>query len=232
MRELQKSECDLACGGTQSIKYINGPIPPGTSADGSTGMLVTSPPAFPTSGQINFSSGSGSSGNTSYNNGAGNTSGTLITCGPTWTGTHDVYDTTLTSTNPNYNNPGDVSYGTWAVRHGADGYFIAQGGQKIAEFPSEQDGIFTLGCLLDGSYGSYTVADFASKFSPYNAATETLHVEQYMESFGYSNFQTDSNSMSNDEFNTLMDGIASAEGESNMPPSGTHAWTKSGNGGC
>ena len=238
MRELQKSECDLAYGGTQPIVNINGPAP-GTPVTSLPGTLTIGypPPSFPTSGQINFNSGSGSPGNTSYNNGVGNAPGTIINCGATLTGTHEVYDTTLTSKNPSYNNPGDISSGLFAERHGEDGSFQAANGNIIAEFPSEQDGIYALGCLLDGNYGTNSVANFANvylgnKTSAATKANYTLAIEQYMASFGYTNFQTDFNSMSNDEFNTLMDGIAVAEGMSNMPPSGTHAWTKSGNGGC
>ncbi|WP_136256283.1 hypothetical protein [Metallibacterium scheffleri] len=232
MRELQKSECDLACGGTQPIKYINGPAP-GTTVTPLPGPIVTGYPLPP----INFNTGTGSSGNNSYNNGTGNAPGTIINCGATLTGTHDVYDTTLTSKNTNYNNPGDISSGLFAERHGQDGSFNAANGNIIAEFPSEQDGMYALGCLLDGNYGTNSMANFASAYLGENAsatkiANYTSAVEQYMTSFGYTNFQADFNSMSNDEFNTLMDGIAFAEGMSNMPPVGKQGWTMHGDGGC
>jgi len=238
MRELQKFECDLACGGTQPINNINGPAPgPITSLPGPTVWGYYTPPEFPTSGQINFNTGTGSSGNSSSNNGTGNAPATIINCGAILTWTHDVYDTTLTSENPNYNNPGDISSGLFAARHGQDGSFQAANGNIIAEFPSEQDGMYALGCLLDGNYGTNSVANFASaylgeKASATTIASYTSAVEQYMASFGYTNFQADFNSMSNDEFNTLMDGIAVAEGMSNMPPAGARGWTTNGTGGC
>lgn len=53
-----------------------------------------------------------------------------------------------------------------------------------------------------------------------------------MKSFGYSNLDSTIQSLSNDEFNTLLDGIALAEGKSNTPPAGTHAWTTGENQGC
>ncbi|WP_298222471.1 hypothetical protein [Acidocella sp.] len=64
MRELNRAECETASGGAgTTIKFINGPIPPGTPANGLTGIQVTAPyePEFPTSGQINYS-GTGTAG--------------------------------------------------------------------------------------------------------------------------------------------------------------------------
>ena len=237
MRELNRAECETASGGAgKTIKFINGPIPPGTPANGLTGTLVTSPPEFPTNGQINSNSGTGSTTSTG-NNGLGNYPSPTQDCGATWIGTHDVYDTTLTSKDPGQNNPGDVSYGDWAIKHGAAGFFVAQGGKDLAEFPTEQEGIYTLGCLLDGSYANDSISSFARQYlgadaSAATVASYTSNVEQYMKSFGYSNFDSTIQSLSNDEFNTLLDGIALAEGKSNTPPAGTHAWTTGENQGC
>ena len=215
MRELQKSECDLACGGTQPIKYINGPIPPGTSADGSTGMLVTSPPAFPTSGQINFNSGSGNLNDTTSLAGDGYVNPPNFV-GATWIGTHIVDNRCWTSNNGK-NNPGDLKYGTWSAKHGATGTL---GG--FATFATEQEGRYALGCLLDGSYAGSSIANMFFTFNPDTlqnpdqAQQETANVESAMAALGYNNFSTNISAMDNTEFNSLLDAITQAEGTTNM----------------
>ena len=45
-------------------------------------------------------------------------------------------------------NPGDITYGDFAIAHGANGYKIAEGGKKIATFPDDQTGFAAMHALL------------------------------------------------------------------------------------
>lgn len=47
------------------------------------------------------------------------------------------------------NNPGDILYGDFAIKHGATGYIEAQGGKKIATFPDVSTGAAAMKSLLD-----------------------------------------------------------------------------------
>jgi hypothetical protein len=212
MRELQKSECDLASGGTQPIKYINGPAP-GTTVTPLPGPVVIGYPQPPI--QINFNTGTGSQDNSSNNIGEDYVNPPNFV-GATWIGTHIVDDRCWTSNNGK-NNPGDLKYGTWAAKHGGTG---TQGG--FATFATEQEGRYALGCLLDGSYAGSSIGNMFNTFNrdtpqnPDQAQQETANVESIMAALGYNNFNTNISAMDNSEFNSLLDAITQAEGTTNM----------------
>jgi hypothetical protein len=62
------------------------------------------------------------------------------------------------------NNPGDIEYGHFAIRHGATGSMTAAGGKQIAIFPSEQAGWEAMYALLQGNYLGMNLSDALNKW--------------------------------------------------------------------
>lgn len=207
MRELNRKEGEMVSGGKKiaQIIVIGYPLP-------SFNTKLTGQAA------ANFLNSLGSVGYSGTGIGEqGGGGGGSPFVGKTTTGTHKVDSRCFTSKNGS-NNPCDIMSGKFAMRHGATG--VETNGTVI--FATEQQGRYALGSLLDGNYGNDSVSTFAHNFTPPNpnylnqTSHETINVESYMTSHGYTDFTGSINSMSYSEFNTFLDAITKAEGVTNM----------------
>ena len=72
------------------------------------------------------------------------------------------------------NNPGDIEYGPWAVRHGATGSVTAHGGKRIAVFPDVRTGLAALYALLERNYVGMDLQKALSKYTGLPAGSTAL----------------------------------------------------------
>ncbi|HEX7341827.1 MAG TPA: hypothetical protein VF269_06095 [Rhodanobacteraceae bacterium] len=90
----------------------------------------------------------------------------------------------------------------------------------LAQFPTEQEGLDALADLLDHNYANQSISNiFTSPSHHYTSTdpnTETSNVEAYMNAHGYSDTTTPVSQMSGAEFNTLLNAISKAEGNTNI----------------
>ncbi|HEX7341292.1 MAG TPA: hypothetical protein VF269_03350 [Rhodanobacteraceae bacterium] len=126
-------------------------------------------------------------------------------------GIHRVYATTATSKN-GHNNPGDIMHKD------------SQGNYVLNTYATEQDGLDALAKLMDNNtYENLKIGNMGNTYchddadNPHQAENWENNVESYMANHGYANAATETpGEMSDAEFNTFLNAISVAEGNTNM----------------
>jgi hypothetical protein len=141
-------------------------------------------------------------------------------------GTHTIlsmgYTEKYTPGNTHFsvNNPGNLRYESWESKFGASSTL-----NGFAAFDTEQGGRNALGALLDGThYSQDTMTSFVTDGfnggSSQQQAAEQQNVLHYMAQYGFPATVAANNvaisKMSESEFNTFLDAITVAEGETNL----------------
>jgi hypothetical protein len=70
------------------------------------------------------------------------------------------------------NNPGDIEFGNWAIRHGA-----LRGDPRFAVWPNIDQGWHALIDLLNEEYSNLTITQLVSKYAPAVENDDNIYVQ-------------------------------------------------------